>query len=161
MSAGLLARQARAPAATGRRPEALICAAPRAGNLFFAVPIACVCSGPDGHGLPIRHSARPTLVRCDDRRRAARSCAPAGWKRPRTNLSGTRQMLINDRPEQGQICALFVSWLAIARQVGCRIASPELLPCSEVLPHSNCSPTVLHRWERIWGKSAWRHETSW
>ena len=160
MSAGLLARQARAPAATGRRPEALICAAPRAGNLFFAVPIACVCSGPDGHGLPIRHSARPTLVRCDDRRRAARSCAPAGWKRPRTNLSGTRQMLINDRPEQGQICALFVSWLAIARQVG-RIASPELLPCSEVLPHSNCSPTVLHRWERIWGKSAWRHETSW
>jgi hypothetical protein len=31
----LLARQARAPAATGRQPEALMCAAPRAGDLSF------------------------------------------------------------------------------------------------------------------------------
>ena len=44
-----------------------------------------------------------------------------------------------------------------------RIASPEMLPRSGVLPHSNCSPAVqpvLHRRERIWGTSVWRHETS-
>ena len=45
-----------------------------------------------------------------------------------------------------------------------RIASPEMLPRSGVLPHSNCSPAVqpvLHRRERIWGTSVWRHGMSW
>jgi hypothetical protein len=42
-----------------------------------------------------------------------------------------------------------------------RIASPEMLPSANLLPHSKYSPAVWIGGVGRWGRSAWRQETSW
>ena len=42
-----------------------------------------------------------------------------------------------------------------------RIASREMLPNADPLPHSTCSRPACVGGGRKWGRSAWRHETSW